>query len=66
MYHCYQIHCKMHNNINTCLHLRKKKVCRFHYPSPPMHETKNLENISNNGNYPFSQQCFHTQAKKKI
>ncbi len=29
-----------------------------------MHETKNLEPFQINGNYPFSQQYFHTQAKK--
>jgi aspartyl-tRNA synthetase len=24
MYHCHQIHYKMHNNINACLYVRKK------------------------------------------
>jgi hypothetical protein len=27
MYHYYQIHCKMHNNINTHVHVRKQKCC---------------------------------------
>ncbi len=31
-----------------------------------MCETKILEPLLTNGNYPFSQQYFHTQAKKKI
>jgi hypothetical protein len=29
-----------------------------------MHETKILEPLQINGNYPFSQQYFHTQANK--
>ncbi len=29
-------------------------VCRFHYPLPPMCETKILEPLEINGNYPFS------------
>jgi len=41
-------------------------VCRFHYPLPLMHETKNIEPFQINGNDPFSQQYFQTQAKKKI
>jgi hypothetical protein len=54
----------MHNNINTCIHVRKKKIVyRFHYPLPPMCETKNLEPFQIDGNYPFSQQYLHTQAK---
>jgi hypothetical protein len=65
MYHCYQIHYKMHNHINTCVHVNKNKkvVCRFHYPSPPMCETKKLEPLQIDGNYPFSQQHIHTQVK---
>ncbi len=65
MYHCYQIHYKMHNNINTRIHVRKKNnvVYRFHYPLPPMRETKILEPLQIDGNYPFSQQYLHTQAK---
>ncbi len=44
MYHCHQIHYKMHNNINACLYVRKKTIVyRLHYPLPPMHETKFLE-----------------------
>jgi hypothetical protein len=63
MYHCYQTHYKMHN-INTHIHVRKNHVvCRFHYSLPPMCETKKLESLQINGNYPFSQQYFHTQAK---
>jgi hypothetical protein len=27
MYHYYQIHCKIHNNINTHVHVRKKQCC---------------------------------------
>jgi hypothetical protein len=52
----------MHNNINTHVHVRKKTIL-FHYPLPPMRETKNLEPPLINGNYPFSQQYFHTKAK---
>ncbi len=45
MYHCYQIHYKMHNNINTCLYVRKKNNVgyKFHYPLHPMRETKKLQ-----------------------
>ncbi len=65
MYHCYQTHYKIHDNINTHVHLKNKNhVCRFHYPLPPMHETKNLESLQINGNDPFSQQCLQTQANK--
>jgi hypothetical protein len=39
-------------------------VCRFHYPLPLMHETKILEPFQINGNDPFSQQYFQTQANK--
>ncbi len=58
MYHCYQTHYKMHNNINTHVHVKKKNhvVYGFHYPLPPMHEIKYLKPLQINGNYPFSQQ----------
>ncbi len=39
-------------------------VCRFHYPLPLMHETKKLKPFQINGNDPFSQQYFQTQANK--
>jgi hypothetical protein len=42
---------------------KEKVICRFHYPLPPMSETKILQTFQINGNYPFSQQHFHTQAK---
>jgi len=47
---------QMHNNINTHVRVREKNhvFCRFHYPVPPIHETKNLEPLQINGNYPFS------------
>jgi hypothetical protein len=46
----------MHNNINTHIHVRKNHVVyKFHYPLPLMCETKNLEPLQMNGNYPFSQ-----------
>ncbi len=66
MYHCYQTHYKMHNNINTHVHVRKKNhvVCKFNHPLPPMHETKNLKPLQINENYPFSQQYLQTQANK--
>jgi len=48
---------------HTCTCKKKNNVCRFHYPLPPMHETKNLEPLQIDGNYSFSQQYFHTQAK---
>ncbi len=52
---------------STHVHVRKNNVVyRFHYPLPCMCETKILEPLLTNGNYPFSQQYFHTQAKKKI
>jgi hypothetical protein len=57
LYHYYQIHYKMHNNINTCVH-----VNRFHYPFPPMREIQFSEPFQINWNYPFSQQYLHTQA----
>ncbi len=65
MYHCYQTHHKMHNNINTHIHVRKKNhVCRFHYQLPLMHETKILEPFQINGDYPFSQNTSkHKQIK---
>ncbi len=52
-----------HQHTRTC----KKKnhvVCRFHYPLPPIRETKNLNTFQMNENYPFSQQYLHTQANK--
>jgi hypothetical protein len=44
-----QTHYKMHNNINTHVHVKKKNhvVYRFHYPLPPMPETKNLKPLQN-------------------
>jgi len=65
MYHCYQNHYKMHNNINTHVHVREKNhvVCRFQYQLPPMRETKSLEPFQMNGNYPFSQQYLHTHKQ---
>jgi hypothetical protein len=45
---------QQHQHTCTC----KKKnhvVCRFHYPLPPMRETKNLEPLQINENDPFSQ-----------
>ncbi len=65
MYHCYQNHHKMHNNINTHVHVRKKNhvVCRFQYQLPPMHETKSLEPLQMNGNYLFSQQYLHAHKQ---
>jgi hypothetical protein len=48
-------------------HTCKKKncvVCKFHYPLPPMCETKKLKPLQMNEKYPFSQQYFHTQTKK--
>jgi hypothetical protein len=56
MYHCYQTHYKMHNNINMHVHVKKNYVvCRFHYPLLSIRETKNLKPFQINGNYPFSQ-----------
>jgi hypothetical protein len=50
---------------HTCTCKNKNHVvCRFHYPLPPMHETKILEPLQINGNYPFSQQYLQTQANK--
>ncbi len=41
IFHYYQLHYKMPNNINTFEHVRKKKiVCRFHYPLLAMSTTK--------------------------
>jgi hypothetical protein len=48
---------------HTCTCKRKIVVYRFYYPLPSMRETKILEPLQIDGNYPFSQQCFHTQAK---
>jgi hypothetical protein len=39
-------------------------VYRFHYPLPPMCETKILKPLQMNENYPFSQQYLHTQTNK--
>jgi hypothetical protein len=51
MYHCYQIHYKMHNNINTHVHVKKKNhVCGFHYLLPLTCETQILEPLQINGN----------------
>ncbi len=65
-YHYYRTHYEMHNNINTHVHVRKKiyVFCRFHYPLPPMCETKILEPFQINENKPFSQQYLQTQANK--
>jgi len=50
---------------STHIHVRKNNfVYRFHYPLPCMCETKKLEPLLTNGNYPFSRQYFHTQANK--
>jgi hypothetical protein len=58
------IHCKMYNNINARVHVGKKNVVyRFHYPLPVMCETKISKPFQIDGNYPFSQQYLHTQAK---
>ncbi len=66
MYHCYQTHYKMHNNINMHVRTCKKNyvVHRFHYPLFSMRETKNLKPLQINGNYPFSQQYLQTQENK--
>ncbi len=62
MYHCYQTHYKMHNNINTHVHVKKNHVVyKVHYPLPLMHEKKKKP-FQINGNYPFSQQYLQTQA----
>jgi hypothetical protein len=39
-------------------------VCRFHYPLPPMCETKNLKPLWINRIYPFSQQYLQKKANK--
>ncbi len=44
-----------HQHTRTCLK-KYHVVYRFHYPLPPMRETKKF-----NGNYPFSQQYLQTQ-----
>jgi hypothetical protein len=52
-----------HQHICRC----KKKnhvVCTFHYPLPPLREINFLKHVQMNGNYPFSQRYFHTQANK--
>jgi hypothetical protein len=48
--------------MSTCVHVRKKNhvVCVFHHPLPPVHETKILEPLQMNENYPFSQQYLQT------
>jgi hypothetical protein len=46
---------QQHQHIYTCKKTNHV-VCRFHYPLPPMHETKNFKPFQINGNYPFSQQ----------
>jgi hypothetical protein len=54
---------QQHQHTHKC----KKKnhvVYRFYHPLPPMRETKILKPLQMNGNYPFSQQYLHTQAKK--
>jgi len=57
----------MHNNINQHVHVKKNHVVYiFHYPLPPMCETKILEPFQINENDPFSQQYLHTQAKQNI
>ncbi len=63
MYHCYQIHCKVHNNINRHIHVRKKH-CRFRYPLLFMRETKFLEPLQIDGDYPYSQQYSKHNIKK--
>jgi hypothetical protein len=66
MYHFDQTHDKMHDNINTHVHIRKKNhvVCRFHYQLPLMCETISLKPFQINGNDPFSQQYLQTQINK--
>jgi hypothetical protein len=47
---------------HTCKCKKKNHVvCRFHYPLPPICETKILKTLQINGNYPFSQQYLQTQ-----
>ncbi len=43
--------------------LKKNNVCKFHYPLPPMCETKIFKPLQIDGNDPFSQQYLHAQAK---
>jgi hypothetical protein len=56
----------MHNNINTHVHVRKKTILFVDFIThcPLMHETKILQPLQINGNYPFSQQYFQTQENK--
>ncbi len=52
-------------NQHTCTWKEKNHVvCRFHYPLPPMCETKILKPLQINGNYSFSQQYLQTQVNK--
>ncbi len=53
---------QQHQRTHTCK--KKNHVCRFHYQLPPMHETKMVEPFQINGDYPFSQEYFQTQANK--
>jgi hypothetical protein len=49
--------------MSTC----KKKnhvVYRYHYPFPPMHETKILDPLEIDGIYPFSKKYLNTKVKK--
>ncbi len=46
MYHCYQTHYKMHNNINTRVHVKGKN--HVVYLLLPMCETKNLKPLQVN------------------
>jgi len=65
MYHHYQTHYKKCTTTSTHVHVRKNNVVyKFHYPLPCMCEAKILKPLFMNGNYPFSQQYFHTQANK--
>jgi len=56
MYHYYHLRYKMHNNINTFKHVRKKNhvVCRFHYPLLPMSKTTILKQLKLEEDLPFS------------
>jgi hypothetical protein len=65
MYHYYQLHCKMHNNINTFKHVRKKihVVCRFHYPLPPMSKTTILKPLKLKEDLYFSKTIWNNKQQ---
>ncbi len=62
MYHYYQLHYKMHNNINTL----KKKIhvlYRFHYSLPPMNKTIFFKPLEFKKKKPFNKKICNNKQQ---